>query len=177
MSVVPSHATETVTLPDGTAVTLRPIRPDDVPRLQALHSRLSPETIYLRFLGMHPTLFDKEAEKLANVDYQTRMALVATRTEQEEESLIGVARYAVTGPERPGEAEVAIVIEDQYQGQGLGTLLVDRIMAYARAHGVRVFFMEVNAENDRILHFVRRSGLPTEKVFREGVWEIRVKIS
>jgi hypothetical protein len=37
--------------------------------------------------------------------------------------------------------------------------------------------MEVNAENDRILHFVRRSGLPTEKVFREGVWEIRVKIS
>src|SRR5574341_2377408 len=105
MPAVPPHTTETVTLPGGAAVTLRPIRPDDVPRLQVFHTRLSPETIYLRFLGMHPTLSDKEAEKLANVDYQTRMALVATRTEQEEESLIGVARYAVTGPERPGRSE------------------------------------------------------------------------
>jgi ribosomal protein S18 acetylase RimI-like enzyme len=177
MSAAPLRAPETITLPDGTAVTLRPIRPDDAARLQAFHTHLSQETIYLRFLGMHPTLSDKEAEKLANVDYQTRMALVATRMEKEEESLIGVARYAMTGPERPGEAEVAIVVEDKYQGLGLGTILVDRIMAYAREHGVCVFFMEVNAENDRILHFVRRSGLPTEKVFREGVWEIRVKIS
>jgi GNAT superfamily N-acetyltransferase len=166
-----------VTLRDGAEVVLRPIRPDDAPRLQALHSRLSQETIYLRFLGVHPTLFDKEAERLATVDYQNRMALVAARAEAGEERLLGVARYAMTGPERPGEAEVAIVVEDKYQGLGLGTLLVERIMAYARTHGVCVFFAEINAENDRILHFVRRSGLPAEKRFRDGVWEVWVRIA
>ncbi len=173
----PPTSSETVTLHDGSEVTLRPIRPDDAPRLQALHSRLSPEAIYLRFLGARSTLSNQEAERLANVDYQSWMALVAARTENGEEALVGVARYAATGPERPGEAEVAIVVEDKYQGLGLGTILMDRLLAYARAHGIRTFFAEINAENDRILHFIRRSGLPAEKRLRDGILEVWVRIA
>ena len=177
MSTISPPAPETVTLRDGTTVIIRPIRPDDTPGLQSLHSRLSPETIYLRFLGMHPALSDKEAEQLANVDLQTRMAFVATRAENGEEGLIGVARYAALGPERPGEAEAAIVIEDRYQDRGLGSILIDRLLAYARAHGVSTFVAEINAENDRILHFVRRSGLPAEKHWQDGVCEVHVRIT
>jgi RimJ/RimL family protein N-acetyltransferase len=170
-------APETITLRDDATVILRPIRPDDAMRLQSLHSRLSPETIYLRFLGMHLTLSNAEAEQLADVDYQTRMAFVATRGQKGEEVVIGVARYALLGPERPGEAEAAIVIEDRYQDRGLGSILIDRLLAYARAHGVGVFVAEINAENERILHFVRRSGLPAEKRWQDGVWEIHVRIT
>ena len=177
MPTISPPAPETVSLNDGTTVTLRPIRPDDAPRLQALHSRLSPETIYLRFLGMHLTLSNTEAERLANVDYETRMAFVATCTEKDEEYLVGVARYAMLGPERPGEAEAAIVVEDRYQGRGLGSILIDRLLAYARAHDVCVFTAEINAENERMLHFVRRSGLPAERHWRDGVWEIHVRIT
>ena len=170
-------APEFIPLADGALVTLRAIRPDDAPRLQALHLRLSPETIYLRFLGTHPTLSETEAARLANVDYQSRMALVATREAEGVEVIIGVARYAVIQAEKPDEAEAAIVVEDAYQGRGLGLILVERLLAYARSHGIRTFVAEINAENERILRFVRRSGLQAEKHLQEGVWEIRIKIA
>lgn len=169
-------AHEIVTLRDGTELSLRPIRPDDAPRLQALHARLSPETIYLRFLSAHPTLSQTEAERLANVDQENRMALVATRSKNGEDLIVGVARYA-TLDARPDEAEAAIVVEDAYQGRGLGTLLVERLLSYARMHGIRYFVAEINSENDRILRFIRRSGLPAEKKLEAGVWLIRVRLA
>ncbi len=169
-------APETLTLRDGTHLALRPIRPDDAPRLQALHSRLSTETIFLRFMGMRPVLPPEEAREYATLDYRTRMAFVATQPEAGGECIVGVARYAVVSDQRPTEAEAAIVIEDRFQNRGLGTVLLDRLLRYARGHGIRAFVAEINAENERMLKFVRHSGLPTEKRLEGGVWEIRVKI-
>jgi len=166
---------ETLALPDGTSLTLRAIQPDDASRLQALHARLSHETIYLRFLSMQLNLSDAEAHRLAMVNYQTTMALVAVNEDHGAEVIRGVARYAAS-ERAPTEAEAAIVIEDAYQGQGLGTILLDRLLAYARSHGIRTFVAEINAENERMMHFVRRSGLPVVKRMAEGVWEIRVKL-
>jgi len=171
-----SKAPETVTLRDGKTVTIRPIRADDAPRLQALHSRLSPESIYLRFLGVRPVLPPKEARRLASVDYHTRMAFVATREEGGEEIILAVARYAAIGADKPDLAEAAIVVEDGYQGKGLGTLLMERLVAYARAHGIRAFLAEASFENDRIMQFIQRAGLPVEKKLESGVWEVRVKL-
>lgn len=167
---------ETVTLRDSTQVTIRPIRPDDAPRLQALHSRLSPETVRLRFLSVRPTLPPDEARQLATVDYKARMAFVATHEDAGEDVVVAVARYNAVQPERSGEAEAAIVVEDRYQGLGLGTLLLERLLAYARLHAIRAFVGEISAENERAMRFVRRSGLPTEKRLQAGAWEIKVKI-
>jgi RimJ/RimL family protein N-acetyltransferase len=167
---------ETVVLRNGETVTLRPIRPDDAPRLQAFHTRLSPESIYFRYHGTHPLLRPEEARWLSEVDYQTRMALVALREEGGEEQLIGVARYCVLGLGAPDVAEVAIIVEDRHQGKGLGTLLVDRLAAYARAHGIREFAAEVSVDNDRMLRFIRRIGLPMEKRLELGEWDIRIKL-
>ena len=166
---------ETVALPDGTPLTLRAIQPDDAPRLQALHAHLSRETIYLRFLSIQLNLSDAEAQRLATVNYQTTMALVAVNEDKGEAVIRGVARYAAS-ERAPMEAEAAIVIEDAYQGKGLGTILLDRLLAYAQSHGIKTFVAEINAENERMLRFVRRSGLPVVKRMEEGVWEIRVKL-
>jgi len=166
---------ETATLRDGTTVTIRPIRPDDAPRLQALFYRLSPESIALRFLGHPKELPYEQAQQLANVDYQTRMALVATREEDSEEHIIAVARYAADSAQ-PDLAEAAIVVEDEYQKQGLGTLLLIRLVAYARTHGIRDFMATVHHDNAQIMRFIRRSGLPSQSKLAAGVWEIVVKL-
>jgi len=166
---------EVITLRDGTMVTIRPIRPDDAPRLQVLFYRLSPESIALRFLGHPKELPDEQAQQLANVDYQTRMALVAIHEQDDEEHIIAVARYAADSAQ-PDLAEAAIVVEDEYQKRGLGTLLLTRLVAYARTHGIRAFMATVHHDNVQIMRFIRRSGLPSESKLEAGVWEIMVKL-
>jgi acetyltransferase len=173
----PSQYIEQITLNDGTLVTLRPIRPDDAPRLQVTFSRLSPETIYLRFLQTFNQLSDEQARKFANIDYQEQMALVGSIQEEEEERLIGVARYALLSDHEPGLAEAAVVVRDDYQNRGLGKIILDRLVRYAREHGVSAFLATVQVSNARIVHFIKRSGLPFErKMLEPGVWEIRIQL-
>ena len=135
-----------------------------------------PLDIYLRFLGMRPVLPPDEAQRLASVDYHTRMAFVATREEGGEEIILAVARYAAIGADKPDLAEAAIVVEDGYQGKGLGTLLAERLVTYARMHGIRAFLAEVSAENAWAMQFIQRAGLPVEKKLESGVWKIEVKL-
>jgi GNAT superfamily N-acetyltransferase len=167
---------EAVTLRDGTALTIRTVRPDDTPRLQAFYGRLSRECISARFLGTCKELPHKVVERLTNVDLQTQMALVATREQHGEEVIIAVARYWVIPVNEPGLAEPAVVVEDRYQNRGLGTHLLKRLAAYARAHGVRTFLFTVHHSNTRILRLIRRSGLPIESKMESGIWEIQVKL-
>lgn len=176
MDQKPSFEPETIRLKDGLQVTIRPIRPDDAPRLQALVGRMSAESIFLRFLEYLKALTPKQAAFLANVDYQKRMALVAARDLEGEEQVIGVARYDANDPDRPDRAEVGIAVEDAYQNQGLGSTLLDRLTDYAKANGIRAFTATVSAQNARILHFVRRSGLPSERSLEMGMWEIEIQL-
>lgn len=165
-----------MTLRDGTQVAIRPIRPDDAPRLQALHQRLSPQSRALRFLSIRSELPQDEAIRLATVDYQSRMAFVATCAEKGEERIIGVARYAAQGPASPHEAEAAIVVEDKYQGRGLGTRLLEILIDYARAHSIKTFVAEISVENSQMMRLIHQSGIPTETKLERGVWEVRLKL-
>jgi GNAT superfamily N-acetyltransferase len=162
-------------LDDGAAITIRAIRPDDVPRLQAFHARLSPETIYGRYLGVHPTLSPSEAGRLAASKFE-HVAFVATRAEQGDEAIVGVAHYDRLGPGHADQAEAAVVVEDRYQGCGIGKRLLQRLVDHAREHGVNTLVAEVCAANDRLLGFIGRSGLPMRRKLQAGVWEIRVQL-
>jgi GNAT superfamily N-acetyltransferase len=167
----PVEYIQSVTLRDGTAVTLRPIRPEDAPRLQEAFTHLSADTIYMRLLGPLTALIDKQARELATVDYQTRMALVGVVQEQDEERVVALAHYVMADP---GVAEAGIVVRDDYQGRGLGTLIIRHLVGYASAHGVRVLLSTVHPQNERILRFIEQSGVPYEKRLLDGtVWEIR----
>jgi RimJ/RimL family protein N-acetyltransferase len=173
----PNECIETVFLKDGTQVLLRPIRPDDAPRLQEGFARLSPQTIYLRFLQTFKELTDEQARQFATVDYQQRMALVGSVQEEGEERLIAVARYSMVGEDHPGIAEAGIVVRDDYQNRGLGTIALERLVRYGRLHGVTGLLATIHMSNTRILHFIQRSGLPFDKKMLEpGTWEILVKL-
>jgi GNAT superfamily N-acetyltransferase len=164
-------------LSDGTTVSLRPIRPDDAARLRAFHARLSPNSIYLRWLSAHPVLTEEEAAQLSNLDYRTRMAYVATTGAGEAEQIVGVARYGLVKADDPEVAEAAVVVEDAYQGRGLGWALLARLVSYARAMGVRAWVAEINAVNARMLRFIERGGLPTTRQLEGGSWQVRMDIS
>ena len=174
-AMYPSDYVESVTLRDGTGVMIRPIRPDDAPRLQVTFTRLSSQTIYLRFFETFKQLSDKQAMYFANVDYHERMALVAEVMEAGEDSIIAVARYDMLSDSEPGAAESAIVVRDDYQNRGLGTIIMIRLLNYARDHGVASFLATIHMSNARIMNFVKRSGFPFErKMIEPGIMQVRV---
>jgi GNAT superfamily N-acetyltransferase len=116
---------------------MRPIQPDDAPRLQALHGRLSRETVHQRFFSAKKRLPTNWARFLAKVDYRRRLALVLERGQDSDPELIGVGRYEPT--DDPTTAEVAFVVEDRWQNKGLGTALFTELLRAAVDRGIRRF--------------------------------------
>jgi GNAT superfamily N-acetyltransferase len=158
-------------LTDGRSIHLRPIRPDDGPRLQVFHSSLSPESVYLRFFGCHPWLSPPEVERFTHVDGVDRMALVAIR----HDDIIGVARYDRLRS-RPTEAEVALVVSDSHQGRGLGTCLLQHLAAYARSRRIDTLVAETLPQNRPMLEVFRHAGFAETARLHDGVVEVRLDI-
>jgi acetyltransferase len=167
---------EEVTLKDGTQVLIRPIREDDAEDLQEAFQRLSMESIYLRFLSVKKELTDEEARTLSTVDYTARMAFVATCNENGREIVVGVSRYALLDASKPEMAESAVVVADEYQGRGIGKLLLRRLVSYARTKGIHYLRGNMQIGNNRMLELVKRSGLPHKPRFVDGIWEVTIDI-
>lgn len=168
---------EAFTLKDGTQVVIRPIRPEDAEHLQDTFDHLSMETIYLRFLSFKKELPDEEARYLATVDYDKRMAFVGVCQKDGRDIVIGVARYALLDIKHPKIAESAVVVQDEYQGRGLGTQLLRRLVLYAHARGIRRLRGNLQVGNNRMLDLVKHSGLPYKTHFVDGIWQVDIDIS
>ena len=166
----PEDLEREIVLRDGTRLRLRPIRPDDAPRLIEYYGRLSAHTAYQRFFTVMKRLPPDWARLLATVDYRRRLALVAERGSAAEPELIAVARYEPT--EREDTAEVAFVVQDGWQGKGLGTILLRELLAAATARGIGRFRAWVLADNTRMLDLLRRFTDVQERKLDAGVLEI-----
>jgi GNAT superfamily N-acetyltransferase len=139
---------EEVTLPKGQRIRLRLVRPDDKERLRAGFATLSPESRYLRFFTQKESLSEAELAYLTECDQERHIALGATAIDEDgvEGEGLGVAR-CICLPDRPNTAEVAVAVVDKMQGQGLGRLLLSRLVAAAKERGIarlRVEFLEKN---------------------------------
>jgi RimJ/RimL family protein N-acetyltransferase len=159
-----------VMLKGGERVRLRPIRPDDEPRLAELYDRLSRETAYQRFFTVMRRLPPDWARFLANVDYQRRFALVAEDPGAPVPTLVGVARYEPVRDE--DVAELAFVVEDRWQGRGLGAVLVRELLRAAELNGLRRFRAYVLGDNRRMLHLLTRHTDVRERRIDQGVVEL-----
>jgi len=157
----PSHWEADVVLRDGGAAHLRPIRPDDRERLKEFHSRLSEETIYYRFFAPYPVLSERDLTRFTKVDHRDRVALVVLVREE----LVGVGRYDQVSE---GEAEVAFTIRDDFQGRGLGSVLLEHLAAAARENGIHRFVAEVLPANSRMLGVFRDAGYAPRSAMEEG---------
>lgn len=158
----------------GKEVPFRVVRPEDARALQRVHARCSERTIHLRFFGSMQELSDKKARYFASTDGVDHLGLVALDPEDPDE-IVAVVRYA----REPGDekAEYAALVEDRWQGHGVGTGLTGRLIDEAKENGVRCFYALVMGENTRMLHVFRHLGLPERECFEEGAKRVEVVLS
>jgi GNAT superfamily N-acetyltransferase len=159
-----------VTTNSGATVHMRPIRPDDAAGLVEFHHGLSPDSVYRRFFSVHPTLSDVEVARFTCVDYVERSALVA----QDRDQLVAVGRYDRT----PGttEAEVAFIVADDYQHQGIGPILLEHLATAAWRNGIKTFVASTMADNREMLHVFADSGFQVSRVLEAGIIDVRFSI-
>ncbi len=151
-----------VLLRDGSTARLREIRPDDGPGILALHARLSPTSIRMRFFTGRPTLSEEEVHRLTEHRDPDHLALVVERRG----ALLAVAQY----DREPGhdEAEVAFVVDDAYQGLGLATIALEHLAAIARRHGIRRFAAVTLGENRAMIDVFAHAGFAPRMTHTQG---------
>src|SRR5262249_7531784 len=141
---------------DGRRIEIRALNPEDRADLLAAVGRTSAQSLYRRFFGAKREFSEKEVEFFLNVDFTNHVALIAIVEERGRSKIAAGGRYVV---QRPGTAEVAFVVIDKYQGQGIGAALLRHLAILARAAGLKEFTAEVLPENVPMLKVFEKSGL------------------
>lgn len=155
------------------SIEVRPIEPADKPELAAAFSRLSPESRYRRFLSPNPSLAEADLRYLTEVDHVDHEALVAVDPGGGQG--IGVARY-VRLADRPETAELGVVVSDDRQGEGVGSLLLQRLAARARENGIHRFSALILEENQAMLSLIRELGDVQVGERDSGAVQVEVKL-
>jgi GNAT superfamily N-acetyltransferase len=146
----------TEALRDGCRVEIRALRPDDRADMLAAVGRASAQSLYRRFFGLKRSFTEEETAFFVNVDFVNHVALVALIEEGGRSVIAGGGRYIVV---QPGQAELAFVVVDDYQGRGIGRVLMRHLSKIACAAGLRALIAEVLPENIPMLELFKTSGL------------------
>jgi ribosomal protein S18 acetylase RimI-like enzyme len=153
---------------DGCAVDIRAIRPDDTRRLCEHFHSLSPTSAYFRFFSPKRRVSARELAGLTDIDFRRKVTLVATVRIMGAERIIGLAQYVVDDDRRQ-RAQLACSVVDEYQGRGIGTLLMEHMLGIARANGIVEFAADVLGDNHTMLGLLTKSGLATHRSTQAGV--------
>lgn len=152
----PVHLITHWQMPDGTDLTIRPIRPEDAEIEQAFVRNLSAESKYFRFMDTLQELSQPMLVRFTQIDYDREMALIAVLEEDGHEKELGVCRYVAS---HDGQTcEFALVVADEWQKKGIGNKLMNCLFDAARARGIKLMQGEVLATNRSMLELVRRLG-------------------
>jgi acetyltransferase len=164
----PEWLEERARLPGGREVVLRPIRPEDEPGHNEFVNRLSPEDSRFRFFHYVRSLPHSELARLTQIDYDREMAFVAVAPgEGGREETLGVVR-SVADPDND-TAEFSVVVRSDVKRQGIASLLLRKMLDYARSRGTRALSGDVLADNLAMLELARRHGAAAETSAEEGV--------
>ena len=161
------------TLDDGTAVTLRAVRPDDKARIVKAFLALEPHSIYARFFHAKTELSEEELRRLTEIDYVSAVVLLATIGARPQETVIGLGRYVASGR----SAEVAFVVEEDYGGRGIAGHLLRHLTRIARENEVAKFEADVLAGNAAMLAVFRDSGLTMTTTSADGVVHVTLLLN
>ena len=142
-------------LRDGRPITIRALRRDDTPAMLAAIEQTSMQSLRRRFFVTKRNFSEKEIDFFINVDFDKHVALVAQLDQEGSSAIAGGARYIVVAP---GQAEIAFVVVDAYQGQGIGTLLMRHLALLARDAGLKELIAEVLPENTAMRKVFEKFG-------------------
>lgn len=165
-------------LPDGRTVFVRAIRPEDRLLLQEAFKRQSPHAIYLRFLRHKDKLTDEELAYFTEVDFVNHVALVVSMPNDGFDYPVAVGRYIVLPDAAvPPRAEVAISVDEAYQGLGIGTAVLKHLIQIAQMAGIIELTGIVLPENEQMLEIIDNSGLPITRTLNDaGVFEVKLRL-
>ncbi len=158
---------------DGTLL-IRAILPEDGPALAAAFRRLSPRSIRQRFFDVRKELTPRDIAYFTELDFDQHVGLAGLVDDGDGPVPVATARYI----REPGSlrAEMAFVVDDDYQGRGIGTLMFRHLAGIARRRGIHCFEADVLPDNDGMLGVFRRSGYQWSKSARDDVLHIEVDL-
>jgi acetyltransferase len=152
----PAHLSRTWTLASGESLFVRPVRHDDGELEETFVRGLSLESRYQRMLSGGTKVTPEWIDSMTHIDYHRHMAFAVTAVSDGVEQFVGVGRYVVDAVK--SSAEVALVLADAWQGQGLGRRLLETLLEHAESAGVREALGTVLATNVAMLRLVRSIG-------------------
>ena len=174
-SAYPVGEVRDVRLRDGREVCVRPTRTSDSGAMQELFHRLPEQDVESRFLQKLSSLTDTVAQYLCSVDYEQEVAFAAVVGPSEHERIVAASSYYLSPA--TGLAEVAYMVDPDWQGVGLGALLHARMLEYARGRGVRGFRADVLVGNTRMMSVFERAGHRLSVRTSAGIEEVTMPFS
>ena len=166
---------EYVLLRDGQGVLLRTATPADVPAIDALLARVSRQSLRMRFMGGMAQVPHKIVEGLCGEDLRDRACLLAVIGEEPDARVVGFGNYVGLGARNT--AEVAFLVDDEFQGRGISTLLLERLAGIAAGVGFVGFEADVLFENQPMLNVFRDSGFEGRQVMDGGSYHVEFPVS
>jgi len=169
----PEELRRHVTLKDGSKVLLRPIKPSDATMKQDLFYSLSKRTVVKRYLGPLKVMPLKRIWPYVIIDYNNEMVIVGVVQEGEAESIIALGSYSRVP--NTDFAEVALVVRDDWQNRGLGTVLFNYLCEIAKNRGLTGFTAWVMRDNSRMMHVFKKSGHLVQYRLEENLYYVKIK--
>jgi acetyltransferase len=163
-----------IRLRNNQPVIIRQATPNDVHRLMTMHHWVSDESLYKRYLR-HTDVEESEMRMISQLTPDQGVAYVAV-LEGARDVLIGYGYYVIDPAIEPLTGEFALLVQDDYQGLGLGGALLQLIIDHALRHEVSAFDIVVAANNDAMMHLIRRTGFSFELESDHGIHEIAINL-
>ncbi len=166
---------EFVLLKDGQSILFKPASPDDVPLVKEFMKRVSQDSLRMRFMASVSEVPENVIKQLCEGDFKDSGCLLAITGEGKQKKVVGLGNYYGTGNGKT--AEVAFLIEDDYQGKGISTLLLERLAGLAAANGYTIFEAEVLPENQPMLNVFKSSGFENHRVWSSDTVHIELPVT
>jgi RimJ/RimL family protein N-acetyltransferase len=145
-------------LRDGRPVEIRALRPDDRADMLATIGRTSMQSLQQRFFVPKKGFSEQEIAFFLDIDFDSHVALIAQIDEVGRPAIVGGGRYVIV---QPGQAEIAFVVVDAYQGQGIGTILMRHLIILAHNAGLKELIAEVLPDNSVMLKLLKKFSFKT----------------
>jgi acyl-CoA hydrolase/RimJ/RimL family protein N-acetyltransferase len=156
----------------GKKIVFRPVRISDEPLVKEFFYSLSDSSIYRRFISVRKHIPHNRLQEFVIIDHTKEKVILATNGDSEKEIVYGIGQYGID--ENSHSAEVALVVLDEEQNNGIGTEILEYLTILAKRQGLLGFTAEVLVENRPMLHLFQKMGFHMQKNISEGVYELNM---